>query len=123
MTGIPEKLTARWRWQHAANFLLGLCLIVSPWVFIYVDQTAAAWNASVTGLAIALVAASTLVTYHEWGERVTAVLAVWLLVSPYLLGFSTMQAASWTHFVVGLLVAGLALWAGITERESGGVAS
>jgi hypothetical protein len=118
---IPEKLTARW--QVAANFLLGLCLIISPLVLSYADQTAAAWNASVIGLAIAVVAASTLVAYHEWGERITAVLAAWLLVSPYILGFSTMTAASWTHFVVGMLAAVLALWSASTARDSGGVAS
>jgi hypothetical protein len=123
MAGIPEKLTAGWRWQHAANFLLGCCLIVSPWVLSYVDQTAAAWNASVTGLAIAVVATSTLVAYHEWGERITAVLAAWLLVCPYILGFSTMTAASGTHFVVGVLVAVMALWSASTARESGGAAS
>jgi hypothetical protein len=123
MAGIPEKLTAEWRWQHAVNFLLGICLIVSPWVLSYADQTAAAWNAAVTGLAIAVVAASTLLAYHEWGERITAVLAAWLLVSPYVLGFNTMIAASWTHFVGGGLVAVLALWSGSTARASGGVAS
>jgi hypothetical protein len=123
MAGIPEKLTAGWRWQHAANFLLGICLIVSPWVLDYADQAAAAWNVAVTGLAIAVVAASTLLIYHEWGERITALLAAWLLVSPYILGFSTMTAASWTHFVAGVLVAVLALWSASSARESGGVAS
>jgi hypothetical protein len=120
MTGIPEKLTARW--QRAANFLLGICLVVSPWVLAYADQTAAAWNASVTGLAIALIAASALVAYHEWEEWITAVLAAWLIVSPYILGFGTMQAASWTHFVVGVLVAVLALWSAITALVPGGIA-
>jgi hypothetical protein len=121
MSGIPEKLTARW--QHAVNFLLGICVAFSPWALGYDDQTAAAWNAFVTGLAIALVAASTLVAYHEWEGGITAVLAAWLIVSPYLLGFGTSQAASWTHFVVGVLVAVLALWAAINARVSGGIAS
>jgi hypothetical protein len=115
MFGIPEKVAARW--QHAVNFLLGICVAFSPWALGYDDQTAAAWNVFVTGLAIALVAASTLVAYHEWEEGITAVLAAWLIVSPYLLGFGT------THFVVGVLVAVLALWAAINARVSGGMAS
>jgi len=117
MISIPEKLTARW--QDAANFLLGLCLITSRWVLAYSSQMAAAWNASVTGLAIALVAASTLVAYTEWEEWITAGLAGWLIVSPYILAFGTMQTASWTHFVVGVLVAALAPWAAITARVAG----
>ena len=121
MISIPEKLTARW--QDAANFLLGLCLIASPWVLGYSNQTAAAWNASTTGFAIALVAASALVAYYDWEEWITALLAAWLIVSPYLLGFDAMQAASWTHFVIGVLVAVLAVWAAITARVADGAAS
>jgi hypothetical protein len=34
-----------------------------------------------------------------------------------------MQTASWTHFVVGVLVAVLALWAAITARVADGAAS
>jgi hypothetical protein len=121
MTRITEKLTARW--QDIANFLLGVWLVGSPWVLGYADQTAAAWNASVIGLAIALVAASTLVASRVWEQRITAGLGAWLVVSPYILGFATVQAASWNHFVVGVLVVGLTLWAAITEQDIGGVAS
>ena len=69
-----------------------------------------------TSLTIALVAASTLVAYHEWEVWIIAALAASLLVSPYLLGFGTMQAAGWNHVVVGVLVAVLALWSAITAR-------
>jgi hypothetical protein len=44
-------------------------------------------------------------------------------VSPYILGFATVQAASWIHFIAGVLVAVLALWSAITVYDAGGVAS
>jgi hypothetical protein len=56
------------------NLPLGVWVIVSPWALAYADQTTAAWNASLVGLAIALVAASALVAYHEWAHRITAAL-------------------------------------------------
>jgi hypothetical protein len=118
---ILEKLMARW--QDTANFLLGVCLIISPGVLAYFDQMTAAWNASLTGFAIALVAASTLEAYHDWKEWIMAVFAGWLIASPYILGFSTMQVASWTHIVAGVLVAVLALWSAIAARATDGAAS
>jgi hypothetical protein len=121
MFSIPEKLTSRWR--DGIIFLLGICFIASPWVLDYSDQTVATLNASVTGLAIALVAGSTLVAYDELEEWITAVLAAWLIVSPYILGFGAVQAASWTHFVIGVLVAVLALWSAITARVTDEAAS
>ena len=120
MIGIT-KLPARW--QQVANFLLGISLAVSPWALAYADQTAAAWNATLTGVALGLVAVSAAMTYQEWQEWITAALAGWLVVSPYLLGFSTMQAASWTHFIIGVLVAVVTLWAGFTARDAGGAGS
>jgi hypothetical protein len=139
MTSMTEKLTAHW--QHAANLLLGFWLIVSPWVLGYTEQAAAALNASVTGVFIALVAASALVAYDEprangTGKRglgkvaprlaeewFAAVFAAWLIVSPSVLGYATEQAASWTHFAVGVLVIVLALWAAIAAQRADGAAS
>jgi amino acid permease len=121
MLGITKKLTARW--QKVANFLLAISLIVSPWAFAYADHTAAALNATLTGVAIALVAVLAPAAYEEWQEWITAALAGWLIVSPYLLGFGTMHTASWTHVIVGVLVAVLTLWAGITARYGGSAAS
>jgi hypothetical protein len=139
MTSITDKLTAQW--QHAANFLLGVWLVASPWLLAYVDQAPAALNASVVGVLVALVAAAALAADHEprahaTGERglgkfaprlaedwITAGLGAWLIVSPYILGFGAMPAASWTHFVVGVLVIALALWAAIAAQHADGAAS
>jgi hypothetical protein len=139
MTSMTEKLIAQW--QHAANFLLGVFLIVSPWVLGYVDQPAAALNASVVGVLIALVAASALVAYDDprangtnkrglgkvaprlAEEWFAAIFAAWLIVSPSVLGYATVQAASWTHFAVGVFVIILALWAAIVAQRADGAAS
>jgi hypothetical protein len=132
MGRMTEKLTARW--QHGANVLLGVWLAVSPWALAFADQSAAALNASVIGLLITLVAGSALLANrepraHGGGERglgrvapwltqewITAEVGAWLIVSPYFLGFDTMQGASWTHFSVGALVVVLTLWAVISAQ-------
>jgi hypothetical protein len=121
MNTITEKITAQW--QDVVNILLGIWLVVSPWVLAYVDETMAAWNAAVIGVVIALAAMSALVAYEKWEEWITAALAAWLIASPYVFGFGGMQAAAWNHLVVGLLVGVLALWRAMTAHGTGGLAT
>jgi hypothetical protein len=121
VASITERLTAQW--PNAANFLLAVWLMVSPWVLGYADHSAAAWNAFVMGFVIALAAASAVIGPRLAEEWVTAVLAAWLLVSPYVLGFSAMHAASLNSFGVGVLVVALALWAALAGRSTDGAAS
>lgn len=44
-----------------------------------------------------------------WEEWVNVVLGVWLILSPWILGFSGMTGAMWNAVIVGLLVGVLAL--------------
>jgi hypothetical protein len=118
---ITEKFPTQW--QDAANFLLGLWLVVSPWVLAYADESTPAWNAAVLGAVIAIAAATALMEFQKWEEWITAVLASWLIVSPWTLGFSELQAATWNQVGVGVLVAILALWSAVSAQKSRGVAA
>lgn len=96
-----------------ANIVVGIALVLSPWVLGFAAEAAAAWNAWIVGALIALVAIGALVSFAEWEEWVNLVLGVWALVSPWLLGFAAVTAAVWVHVVAGLIVAvlaGLELW-------------
>jgi hypothetical protein len=104
------------QWQDAVNVVLGLWLIVSPWVLGYAMQTTPAWNAYVLGVIIAVAAIAALVAFHAWEEWVNVVLGIWLVVSPWILGFTTLTAALWNQVVVGIVVGALALWSTMTTR-------
>jgi hypothetical protein len=54
--------------------------------------------------------------FQEWEEWVNTALGAWLIVSPFILGFSTLMIALWNQLIVGTLVAGLSVWAAMTER-------
>jgi hypothetical protein len=96
------------------NLVVGLCLILSPWVLGFAAETGAAWNAWIVGAAIALVAIGALVAFKEWEEWANLVLGLWAIVAPWVLGFAGLiAAATWTHVVAGLIVAvlaGIELW-------------
>jgi len=96
-----------------ANLVVGIALALTPWIFGFATETAAAWNAWVVGAIIALVAIGALVAFAEWEEWVNLILGIWALVSPWALGFATIAAAVYAHVVAGLIVAvlaGLELW-------------
>jgi hypothetical protein len=105
------------QWQDAVNVVLGLWLIVSPWVLGYAMETTPAWNAYVLGVIIAVAAIAALVAFHAWEEWVSVVLGVWLVVSPWILGFAASATALWNQIVVGVIVAALAFWSAMATHE------
>jgi hypothetical protein len=107
------------QWPDGVNFVLGIWLIASPWVLQYATQTTPAWNAYVVGVIIAVAALSALLAFHQWEEWVNVVLGAWLIVSPWLLGFSALTNVVWNQVVTGLVAGALALWAAYKAREHG----
>jgi hypothetical protein len=95
------------------NVVLGVCLALAPWALNFTAEATAAWNAWITGAAIALVALGAIVAFSEWEEWVNLALGVWAAVAPWAVAFSENAAASGVHLAVGIAVAVLAaarLW-------------
>lgn len=117
MIDLAKKLTAQWR--DAVNLVLGLWLIASPWALSFATEPAPMWNASAIGAIIAVAAVAALFAFHRWEEWAEAALGLWLIVSPYLLGFAMQMAATWNHVLVGIIVAGLAIWSAMKPVTAG----
>jgi hypothetical protein len=117
MTTLNDRLATHWR--DVANLVLGLWLAVSPWALSYTTETTPTWNALIVGIVIAVAALATLIAFHKWEEWINVVLAAWLIVSPFVLGFASHMSALWNQVIVGVLVGILALWAAFTTPEEG----
>jgi hypothetical protein len=109
MTTFKEKLTTQW--MDAGNLVLGIWLAVSPWALGYAAEATPAWNAHIVGVIIAVAAFAALAAFQKWEEWVNTALAAWLIVSPFILGFSALSYALWNQIIVGVLVGALAIWA------------
>ena len=118
MSKLTDKLTTEW--QDVVSFALGIWLIVSPWVLAYATNQYPMTNAVVVGALIALAAAGALYAFQVWEEWLNVALAAWLIASPWLLGFSTLQVAVVNQVAVGALVGLLALWSANIEHGTGG---
>ncbi len=114
-------MTARMKhWQDPVNLILGLWMIISPWVLGYESEAAATSNAVILGIVIAVLAALELFTVTAWEEWGNFVLGLWLVISPWVLGFRSVSSAMSNDVVIGIVVAVLAIWALGTDKDIGG---
>ena len=97
-------------WEDWTNLVLGLWLIASPWLLQFSGAPAAAWNAWISGAIIGVLAAAALYQVQQWEEWVNALAGLWLVVSPWALGFSADQVTTWNAVIVGVLVLCVAGW-------------
>ncbi len=107
-------MTRTAHWQDWASLVLGLWLLLSPWLLGYTSLTNALWNSVIVGILVALMALMHLRGGPVWEEWVNLVLGIWLILSPWILGFSGMASPTWNAVIVGVLVG---LFALLVTRE------
>ena len=103
-----------WRRESALDLyklLLAIFLLISPWLFARANVTAAV-DLRASGAAIATLSLAAMVAFASWEEWANLLLGVWLIVSPWLLGFAHTRAM---HFSIGVgaavtFLAALELW-------------
>lgn len=106
------------RWQDLGNILLGAWLFISPWVLQYVlGMPPSAKNAYISGLAIVVFAAVAVHIPQIWEEWINMALGVWTIISPWVLGFEVERDIAANNVIVGILVAALATWAMLRDKE------
>ncbi len=95
------------RWQDWMILILGVWLVLSPfWMAGYASAVStAAWNSYVLGVAVAIFAAAALANPRRWEEWFQLALAIWLIISPFvLLFFDNENGAAWNTMFVGALI-------------------
>ncbi|MGO8855406.1 MAG: SPW repeat protein [Steroidobacteraceae bacterium] len=100
---------------------LGFWLMLSPRVLHFSPgHLDAVWNTWLVGVAIILVVAVSryLVDMRSpWEDITTAALGLWLMVSPWVLGFAAHVTERSNSIITGFLVAVLALWAMVVDTD------
>ncbi len=119
------------RWRDWVMLALAVWLLVSPWLLGFsaaapaagvtasAGFTMAAWNAWVVGVVVAALAIWAIAMFAEWQDWLTGILGVWLVVAPWVLGFSAIAAVVWDHVIVGALIVVLAAWELWAVRHEG----
>ncbi|MEO7399765.1 MAG: SPW repeat protein [Polaromonas sp.] len=104
-------------WQDPLNALLGAWVILSPWALGFQDSQAAMLNAVVIGLALMAGALGAIFVPRAWEELTEGVLGLWLIASPWVLGFSLLRDAMLSAVASGVVVLVLALWTLMTDKD------
>ena len=94
------------------NLVLAVALFISPWVLGFAQGTPMG-NALIAGIVIGAIAIAAIVSFSQWEEWVNLIVGLWVLISPWVLGFTAVTSAVWAHVVIGLIVTVLAaveLW-------------
>ncbi|RZL91712.1 MAG: hypothetical protein EOP82_12015 [Variovorax sp.] len=104
-------------WQDAVNTLLGAWVVLSPWALGFQGTTSATANAVVVGLALIAAALGAIFVPRAWEEWTEFALGAWVIVSPWLLGFSAQRDPMLSAVISGLVIAVLALWTLLTDKD------
>jgi len=116
---MKAEVTEMRGWQDWASFALGLWLAVSPWIADYATHDAATANAVFAGVSLALLAHFGYSCEHASCEWLSLAGGLWLLASPFVLGFEGNNVAAVNAVVVGAFIALLSAWALELDREVG----
>ena len=81
------------KWCDVANLILGAFLFFSPWIFGF-DAGKVSQNAYIAGIVIAVLAIAALAAFAVWEEWLNLIVGLWVLVSPWVLGFQGTMTAT-----------------------------
>ena len=104
----------KWRRESVLdiyNLVSALFLFVTPWLFAYANEKARI-DSWASGALIAIISLATFVAFSNWEEWLNLLSGMWLVISPWILGFTHTRAM---HFSIGIgvvvsFMAALEIW-------------
>ncbi|MBX2997624.1 MAG: SPW repeat protein [Caldilineaceae bacterium] len=98
--------------------VVGIWVAIAPFLLRYGHIATARWNDLIVGLTIFVLAIASALTSYENGIRtmgwVTTMAGLWLLLAPFILGYSVVVIALWTDIIAGAVILALSM---SVERE------
>ncbi|UUZ73839.1 SPW repeat protein [Polaromonas sp. P1(28)-8] len=107
-------------WQDPLNALIGVWVILSPWALGFQDIQMAMANAVVIRGGPAGRRAGSNLRSARWEEWTEGAIGLWLMASPWALGFSMHRNAMLSALIAGIAVVALALWTLLTDEDYNG---
>jgi hypothetical protein len=100
------------RTASGINILLGIWLLVSPWMFGYrAAGSAAIWNSVIVGALIAILAAINCFSryIHTTPNWINVLLALWAMISPLVYGYTANTGGLGDNLILAILIAAFAI--------------
>jgi hypothetical protein len=106
-------------WQDPLNGLLGIWLIISPWILGFSGTGRPQAVTLVAGVILLLSSIGAMSAPHAWEEWLDTIIGVLLVISPFALGFAGEHAARDNAVIAGIVMIVLSLWVLGTDQEFG----
>lgn len=103
------------------NFLAGVWMVISAWVYGAIYTSGSAWNSIIVGIVIAVFAAIRFFSPRSavalsW---INALLGIWVIISPWVYGYSGTNAPRmWNSVIFGIIVLILGVWSAAATRDT-----
>ncbi|HEY1943248.1 MAG TPA: SPW repeat protein [Roseiarcus sp.] len=91
--------------QDWISLLCAVVLFFSPWLFGFVSDQTASRTAWISAIVIGIISIAAIVQFAEWEEWGAMILGLWLIVAPWIVGFSAVSHAVASFVVLGIIVA------------------
>jgi len=99
------------------NIVLGIWLIVAPFILNYTRFEVAMWNDIILGMIVAVIAfVRTFGTGGGTASWINVLLGIWLIIAPFVLNYGTNPTPRWNDIILGILVIIFA-WSGATAPQ------
>ena len=86
------------------NVLLGIWVVISPFVLGFALFPRAIWNNVLAGIIVAILALVRTGTPRQAGwSWANMILGIWLIISPFVLAFATTMAV-WNNVILGIII-------------------
>jgi hypothetical protein len=112
MSGI-QLFNVHRSWEDWVSMLIGVLIVISPWLAEQQHDQAVNWNAALVGALVLGLAQLEYVSLQLWEEIGEIACGLWLIASPFTFGYAEVGALRYWHFILGaivVLIAALELW-------------
>jgi cadmium resistance protein CadD (predicted permease) len=91
--------------MYWATGILGILLIIAPFVLGFSSNPSALWTGVILG-AITLIVSLIKAFAHDvsqWEYWVTGLMGILAIIAPFVLGFTALTTAMWTSIILGVI--------------------
>ncbi len=109
------------RIPSALNILFSLWLIASPWLLgFYNKNLVALWDAIIVGVIVLVLSwiRENNPGSYPWMSWVNAVLGIWLIISPFILGVGAVTGVMVDFIIVGIAFLIFGVWSALVTQRT-----
>jgi len=115
---IQQPAVSQIKLASGLNVLAGVWEILAPFILGYSAYATPTTNAIIVGLIVTVLAAVRFLGAYRaaWMSWVNAVLGVWLIVAPFILGYTGTPRTN--DIIIGIIIALLGAWSAMATRSA-----